>query len=225
MRPPLGVSTVLLIAIALPVRADVSVGSYTFADAALIDQASQVAGSAYQQLGNGHVNGLDSHFASYSFDDLFASQWDDVHGLGATNLGAHMIFECTFVDNVVVNEPGPDLVLFDVDVWDASGYAVAVSTPNGYTPFVWYPASDAKDTGLYQAYWWWHDGGVQLNWFHVWAIEIDLSDFGLPEGAVIRKFQFGGDGADPLGAAALNSASPLPVRESTWGAVKALYRK
>ncbi len=219
MRIPSRILPALWLAFPLSARADITVGPYTFANAALIDGVTQVEGATWA---NGWLDGLDSHPFPYSFETLVAAQWDDIIFLGATDLGADMVFEATFVDNVVVNGPGADLILFDAI--DASGYDIAVATVSGYTAYVSYPSASAIDINVENPYWWWGPNGSGLIWLNAYAIEIDLSDFGLAEGSVASAFRFRGEGADPLGAGALNSAAPLPTKSVTWGSVKAMYR-
>lgn len=222
----------VLSSIAVEASAQVVVGPYSFDEAAVIDAVVQVEGTAWA---NGWLDGMDSHPFPFTFEQLVASQWDDIVLLGATDIGAEMVFEASFTDNLLVNGTGADLVLFDAI--DASGYSVAVQTQEGYTEFVVYSSDQAIDTGVTLPYWWWEPWAVgrlrnnlaeraaQLVWLKVFAIEIDLSDFGLPEGAVISVFRFRSDDqADPFGAAAIHSTTPNPTRSVTWGSIKAMYR-
>lgn len=220
MRLPVWILLALFWMCPFSARADIIVGPYTFANSALIDGVTQIEGAAWA---NGWLDGLDSHPFQYTFEQLVAAQWDDIIFLGATDVGSDMVFEATFVDNVLVNGVGADLILFDAI--EPSGYDIAMGTPSGYTSYASYPSSSAEFIGIEMPYWWWGPNGSGLIWLKVYAIEIDLSDFGLAEGSVASSFLFRGEaGADPLGAAALHTAAPLPTRHVTWGSIKAMYR-
>jgi hypothetical protein len=221
MKSLIGISLVLLSAYALPTRADVIVGPYSFEDAALIDDVVQVAGTTWDAYSNGWLDGTDSHPWAYTFAQLVASQWDDIYFLGAVDLGADMVFEARFTNNQLVNGPGADLVLFDAA--EPSGCIIAIAAPGGYTYERAYQPP-VNDIGVENPYWWWGTNGSGLIWLKAWAIEIDLSQFGLAEGAAVSAFRFRGEGLDPLGAAALHTMPPVATRQTTWGAVKALYR-
>jgi hypothetical protein len=219
MKPLVRILPLLVSVSAFSARADVIVGPYSFANTALIDGVVQVEGPTWA---NGWLDGTDSHPYLYTFEQLVASQWDDIVLLGATDVGSDMVFEAAFANNVLVNGPGPDLIMFDAA--EPSGYSIAFASSGGYTPYRDY-APPVIDIGVEHPYWWWGPNGVGLVWLKVWAIEIDLSSFGFAEGYVVTAFRFRGDeGADPLGAAALHTEAPLPTNEITWGAIKALYR-
>jgi hypothetical protein len=214
---------VLLLCCPVAARADVVVGPYTFTDAALIDDVVQVEGTAWDQWENGHINGTDSHWFPYTFSQLFTVKWDDIVYLGATDITSEMVFEAHFTDNRVVNEPGPDLVLFDAALWGDNAYDVAIGTDNGFTEFRTHTSPIGAGDSF--AVWWWTNRGAMLIWVTAYAFEIDLSDFGLEDGSTVSAFRFKGhNGADPMGAAAIHSAVPTPTKQTTWGAVKALYR-
>lgn len=219
MKPLLRILPLLVSAYAFSARADVIVGPYSFANTALIDGVVQVEGPTWA---NGWLDGTDSHPYPYTFQQLVTSQWDDIVLLGATDVGSDMVFEATFTNNVLVNGPGADLILFDAA--EPNGYAVAFSTVGGYTPYRdCAPLLD--DIGVENPYWWWGPNGVGLIWLKAWAVEIDLSDFGFAEGSAVTAFRFRGEqGADPLGGAALHSEVTLPTKEVTWGTIKVLYR-
>ena len=211
---------VLVSSIAVEASAQVVVGPYTFDETAVIDAVVQIEGTPWA---NGWLDGMDSHPFPFTFEQLVASPWDDIVLLGATDIGAEMVFEASFTDNLLVNDIGADLVLFDAI--DASGYAVAVQTKEGFTEFMVYSSDKAIDTGVTHPYWWWGPNGAGLIWLKVFAIEIDLSDFGFPEGAAVSAFRFRSDDqADPLGAAAVHSTTPNPTRSVTWGSIKSMYR-
>jgi hypothetical protein len=220
-----GVLSILLLTMALPARAFV-IGPYTFESTAPIDAVTQVAGTLWDQSVNGYIDGHDSHGFVYSFDQLVASPTDVVVQLGATDATSEMVFEARFVDNMLINGPGADLVLFDAGVEGLNGYEVAIGTANGFTDYRSYPSSLAIDTGVANAYWWRNAQHVWLVWLTTYAIEIDLSDFGIVEGGGVSVFRFSGSqGADPLGAAAIHTtANTVATRATSWGAVKALYR-
>ena len=67
--------------------------------------------------------------------------------------------------------------------------------------------------------------GGWLGYLRLWAIEIDLSDFGFADGAAISSLRFySPDGADPAAIATLHSGPALAVERTTWGRVKSMYR-
>jgi hypothetical protein len=221
MKSLIRILPVLFLAHSVASRAEVIVGPYSFEDAALIDDVVQVAGTTWDAYSNGWLDGTDSHPWAYTFAQLVAGQWDGIILLGAADIGSDMVFEARFTNNQLVNGPGADLVLFDAA--EPSGCIIAIATPGGYTNERAYQPP-VNDIGVENPYWWWGENGSGLIWLKAWAFEIDLSDFGLAEGAAVSAFRFRGEGLDPLGAAALYSMPPVATRQATWGAVKALYR-
>lgn len=221
MKTRMIILAVLLFGSVCPAHADVIVGPYTFSDDALVDDVVQVAGTTWDAYSNGWLDGTDSHPWAYTFAQLVASPWDDIILLGAADIGSDMVFEARFTNNQLVNGPGADLVLFDAA--EPSGCVIAIAMPGGYTNERAYQPP-VNDIGVENPYWWWGANGAGLIWLKAWAVEIDLSDFGLAEGAAVSAFRFRGEGLDPLGAAALHSMPPVATRQTTWGAVKALYR-
>ena len=117
-------------------------------------------------------------------------------------LGAAVV-DVGFVDNVVVNGPGPDLVVFESGRPEAFALSVFDAITQSFsTPRTYLPASTGLAGGC----------GFQLN-----AATIDLADFGvLPDNArtLFRIDNLGApgccDGADLMDVLALSSGAPAP---------------
>jgi hypothetical protein len=115
-----------------------------------------------------------------------------------------VVFEITFSDNRIVNGPGADLVFFENSGHMDPGtpdprerFGVSVFDGSGFPAFV---IRDPVSTGFVPC----GDTTVCLT---VFAVEVDLTDFGLPLGATtdrVRLFLF-----DPLGGT--RSGDPTAV--------------
>jgi hypothetical protein len=114
-----------------------------------------------------------------------------------------VVVDVGFVDNVVVNGQGPDLVVFESGRPEAFAVSVFDATTQSFSaPRTYFPTSTGSVGGC----------GFQLN-----AATIDLADFGVVSDnarAVFRVDNLGGpgccDGADLMDILALNSAVPAP---------------
>jgi hypothetical protein len=187
------------LALASPAFAS-SVGGYSFAANAAADTAALVSGSqpSFYLCGATSDDGeptLPGLTAAQSATQVVTDGVTDAELLGAA------VVDVGFVDNVVVNGAGADLVVFEsgrpesfsVSVFDA--ITQSFSAPRTYMP---------ESTGSLGGC------GFQLN-----AAAVDLSDFGVVSDnarALFRIDNLGGpaccDGADLMDVFALNSGAP-----------------
>ncbi|MBM4017347.1 MAG: PEP-CTERM sorting domain-containing protein [Planctomycetes bacterium] len=180
---------ILLLALAAagpPAHAQASIikGPLTFQDAAFADAASMVTG------GVGYYNA--STLQEALTGDNLASY--------VTDFDAGERLEIGFTDNWITNDPGPDLAIFEAMLPDefsvavfADGHKMASLTE--FRPFVPTPIGTID--------------GLPMN-----AALVDLSDYGLPAGAVVTWILIRSDAsssAEIAGAAALPEPAALAL--------------
>ena len=141
---------------------------------------------------------------------------------GLIDLSPDMVFELRFVNNSIVNGPGYDLAIYELAYPAAGGYRIAV--PNGSGGFTEF--KDYSATALGEDWGYAICGATHyLGLLPVYKVAVDLSDFGVANGASISAVRFSAlNGADPVKVAAINSGPALATLPSTWGHVKSLYR-
>ncbi|NIO27680.1 MAG: hypothetical protein GTO29_03900 [Candidatus Latescibacteria bacterium] len=211
-------SLLLLVAGAVPVHAHVQIGNYTLATSAFADEATQVAGTPW-------TSGC-FHRQTYRICMPPENGLAGYGGIGidaGVHIASDMVFQLDFIDNVVVNQTGSDLVLFDAAFTATSGYNIAVGDSAGFETFIAFPPDRAIYAGISDLYWYDFHGP---HWAGVMAIEIELDDFGIAPGALITSIRIQATeptGSNPLSAAALHS-DVVPAESRTWGLIKSLYR-
>jgi hypothetical protein len=198
----------LLIACFTPVvahSAPISVGGFTFADGetAFADDASFVSGSGVRFTCTAGGIAATSFAGALTGSDV--TQCVNVEG------GGNGVVEVQFTNNVVLNGSGTDLVIFEVSGPQPPGVAdpaerfeVSVFDGTAFSAFV---AFDPVATGF-------HTPDPTLD---IFAVQIDLSAFGLAAGAVVDRFRLhlfdnglGSKGADIAALGALSSGPSVP---------------
>jgi hypothetical protein len=125
--------------------------------------------------------------------------------------GGDGIVEVLFADNSIANGAGIDLVIFEVSGPQTPGtpdarerFEVSVFDGSAFSPFT---AFDPVATGF----------GTPDATLDVFAVEIDLSSFGLAAGSRVNRVRLhlfdnglGSKGADIAALGALNSGAPIP---------------
>ena len=179
-----------------------SVGGFDFAPTAAADTATLVPGSQPSfylcgATGDDGAPALPGLTPAQSAARVLTDGVVDAEMFGAA------VVDVGFVDNVVVNGPGPDLVVFESGRPEAFGLSVFDEITQSFSaPRTYLPASTGSAGGC----------GFQLN-----AAAIDLADFGVvPDNArtLFRIDNLGApgccDGADLMDVLALNSGVPAP---------------
>lgn len=229
-----------LILVALLIARSVSAdthprGPYNVDDRAYPDQIVQVAGPEWAQNDPHWVDPQGPHCAGPPASALLLEgpSGYPTHVWGIVDLRPDITFELRFLNNVVANLPGPDLVFFQMDQFNEfqlltrapGGYMIALPDgEGGFGTFHTYPKEMAVPIG---ETWGYILCGPESGpaGFPISMIEIDLSDFGVVEGASVSALRFSAlDLADPLAVVALHSDNAVSVESTTWGRVKALYR-
>ncbi|MGH0029282.1 MAG: hypothetical protein ACQGVC_05800 [Myxococcota bacterium] len=130
------------------------------------------------------------------------------------NTGNSGVVEAVFLDNSIENASGVDLVIFELSGAMPAGtpdprenFGVSIELPTGFSPFTYF---DPIATGTNSC----GDPTLCLDTF---AVEIDLSDFGVESGAVVDRVRLhifdvglGTKSADIPALGALNSGAPVP---------------
>ncbi|MCC7411762.1 MAG: hypothetical protein IT495_09025 [Gammaproteobacteria bacterium] len=217
IRPLLLSSLLAALACALPAsgRAAVSYGGYTFADIAFATDATQLEAGFVHWLTGGTVDPddaiLDAQLTGFSPTTGLANIGFPDPGVGAyANL-----FELDFTVLPARNAVGPDIVLFEA--FGPDPYEIAVRPRGGvFTDFLTYAENSLVELAA----------TGPLDSSPTYALEIDISAFGLPAGTVVdairlRALQnsFGNVEGDPFMAAVAN---PVPVPAALWLAVPVL---
>ncbi|QDU68744.1 DNRLRE domain-containing protein [Engelhardtia mirabilis] len=203
---PLSTAACLLL-LGAAASAQISIAGYVFDDAAGPDLAILQPGANPQfgGLATGCVtaNTLPGLTVPQSISALFDGDSTEAWCFGK------LMVRLDFVDNVVRNGPGPDLVVFEIGGAEAFTLSILVESlctwtaPRNYVPVATGFTQDLCGTG-----------SQPIN-----AAAIDLSDFGVLPGATVRrvlldnKGVYGGAvGADPAAVLALHSdpASAVP---------------
>lgn len=179
-----------------------SVGGFEFAPKAAADRVTLVPGSQPSfylcgATGDDGAPTLPGLTPAQSAARVLTDGVTDAEMFGAA------VVDVAFVDNVVVNGPGPDLVVFESGRPEAFGISVFDAITQSFSaPRTYFPASTGLAGGC----------GFQLN-----AAAIDLADFGVvPDNArtLFRIDNLGApgccDGADLMDVLALNSGVPAP---------------
>lgn len=230
--------TLLVLSTASRASADTHpLGPYDIDDIAYPDAIVQVAGPEWGDWANSPhwADPQGPHCAGPPPSRLLLEGPTGYHRnvYGIVDLRPDATFELRFVNNTVANLPGPDLVIFQFDQFNEfqlltrapGGYMIAMPDgAGGFGAFHIYPKELAVPIGETWAYiLCGPEGGP--GGFPISMIEIDLSDFGVTEGATITAFRFSAlELADPAIVAAIHSENPVAVEQTTWGRVKALYR-
>jgi len=177
--------------------APISVGGFTFAagEAAFADDASYVSGPA---LDPGTVRRV-----------LIGSNIADSFNTGDS---IPTVIEVKFIDNAIENGPGLDLVIFELSGDKPPG------TPDPREIFdvaVWTGASFSAFFRVTPVATGWNDPADST--LDVFAVQLDLSSFGVSAGMVIDRVRvavfnanLGSKSADLTGIGALHSVSPIP---------------
>ena len=179
-----------------------SIGGFDFTPKAAADTATLVPGSQPSfylcgATGDDGAATLPGLTPAQSAARVFTDGVTDAEMFGAA------VVDVGFVDNVVVNGQGPDLVVFESGRPEAFAVSVFDAITQSFSaPRTYSPVSTGSAGGC----------GFQLN-----AAAIDLADFGvLPDNARTRfRIENLGapgccDGADLMDVLALNSGEPAP---------------
>jgi hypothetical protein len=123
---------------------------------------------------------------------------------GYANLSRDTVVELGF--RTLVNEPGPDLLLFDAR-FDANSFAVSTSFDE-FSLEIFLLASSFVDTGETRRYYYGYNGLPYVA--DIWGSAFDLSLLGIPEGeavAAIRIRSLTDDGGDLIGVGAIRDVA------------------
>lgn len=186
--------------------APIVVGGFTFADGerAFADNAILISGTVGHSCTAGPVTPATSLAVALSGSDIqqCANTSDSTGG----------IVEVVFIDNSILNIPGPDLVIFELSGPQAPGtpdpresFGLSVFTGVSYSAFVDF---DPIATGI---------NSVTDPTLDVFSVQVDLTTFGIDAGSStdrvrlhIRNNDLGTRSADIAALGALNSESPIP---------------
>jgi len=188
------------------VQATIIVGSWEFDDLAFADNASQLESGL-----------IDYRFGGSTLNDVLTGYSP---ALGIVNIGLTIgtdyyanLFQLDFTDYIAINQMGADIVFFEAR-FSSDSYEIAVHEVGGslsaFNYFRFDSFTDISESG---------PGGSSL-----YALEIDLSDFGLATGALVDAIQFraadsyphptanpsGLPEGDPVMAGILNGTTPVP---------------
>ena len=153
--------------------ADVTIDGFTFDDTAFPDAGFLVSGGppTFNFPMTGNVND-DLLMAADSNPDTFLS-------------GFPVIFDLSFIDNRLVNGSGPDLVIFDVGSPDLPEIAfIEVEFEGVFRGPIMYQVVDTGDMAAGET---------------LYAMQIDLDDFLIPMGALIRTIRINNDSRPVVG--------------------------
>lgn len=187
----------------------INVGGYSFSgEASFADDAFLVSGTIrFNCLGGGW--GVTPEATSVA-EALAGS---DLSRCVNNDTGNSGIVEAIFSDNLILNEAGPDLVVFELSGAMAAGtpdprenFGLSVHDGAAFTPFTYF---DPVATGTSFC-------GDPLQCLDTFSVEIDLSAFGLSDGQTVDRVRLhifdvglGTKSADIGALGALNSA-PIP---------------
>jgi hypothetical protein len=202
------VASMVIIPSSVASGAPIAVGGFTFSEGevAFADDASLVSGSVRFSCTAGGT-------AASSISEALSGS--DVTQCVNTVGGGDGTVEVLFTDNSITNGPGTDLVIFEVSGFQSVGtpdpnerFEVSIFDGATYSGFASY---DPVSTGY----------GTLDPSLYIFAVEIDLSDFGLAAGAItdrvrVHLFDVGGGSkaADIAALGALNSGAPVPEPSS-----------
>ena len=142
------------------------------------------------------------------------SSGSDLEHCVNNNTGNSGVVEAIFLDNSIENAPGVDLVIFELSGALTTGtpeprenFGVSIGLPSGFSPFAYFNpiATGTNSCG---------DPALCLDTF---AVEIDLSDFGVAFGALVERVRLhifdvglGTKSGDVAALGAIHSAPPVP---------------
>ena len=176
-------------------RASENVGAYTIVAAPTA--ATLVSG------GGGAFTWMNAVNVPVSVGDAFTGFGivDD----GYTNAASGTTLQLSFAPGALVNQPGPDLVLFDADN-NLNVYLVSTSA-DGFMHHI--AASATTDTGINRSYF---VGGQGPLGYEIYATTIDLASFGIGAGQAVDQVRLFTEGPsnDPLGLGVLASPAQVP---------------
>jgi hypothetical protein len=187
----------------------INVGGYSFSEeTAFADDAFLVSGTIrFNCLGGGW--GVNPEATSVAE----AVAGSDLSHCVNNDTGNSGIVEAVFSDNRILNDTGPDLVVFELSGAMAAGtpdprenFGVSLHDGTAFTPFTYF---DPIATGTSFC-------GDPAQCLDTFAVEIDLSSFGFPDGHMVERVRLhifdvglGTKSADIGALGALNSA-PIP---------------
>jgi hypothetical protein len=187
----------------------INVGGYSFSgEAAFADDAFLVSGTIrFNCLGGGW--GVNPEATSVA-EALAGS---DLSHCVNNDTGNSGVVEAIFSDNLILNGPGPDLVVFELSGALAAGtpdpresFGISVHDGAAFTPFTYF---DPIATGTSFC-------GDPAQCLDTFSVEIDLSAFALSDGETVNRVRLhifdvglGTKSADIGALGALNSA-PIP---------------
>jgi hypothetical protein len=130
------------------------------------------------------------------------------------NTGDSGIVEAVFLDNSIENAPGVDLIIFELSGELPAGtpdprenFGVSIELPAGFSPFTYF---DPVATGT-------NSCGNPTLCLDTFAVQIDLSDFGVAPGALVDHVRLhifdvglGTKSGDIAALGALNSGAAVP---------------
>jgi hypothetical protein len=185
--------------------ASITVGGFSFdaGETAFADDALLISGSGVR------FSCTAGGIAASSFAEALSGS--DVTQCANVSGGGDGIVEVRFTDNSIANGAGTDLVIFEVSGPQTPGtpdprerFELSILDGATYSPFV---AFDPVATGY----------GTPDPTLDIFAIQIDLSSFGLAAGAQVDGVRLhlfdnhlGSKGADIAALGALNSGAPVP---------------
>ncbi len=184
--------------------APITVAGFTFVagEQAFADDASLVSGTIR----------IGSFFTGPCCTVAEALSGSDISTGVNNNTGNTGIVEVLFTDNRILNDAGPDLVIFELSGPLSPGtadprerFGVSIFDGATFTPFTYF---DPVATGV-------NSGGDPT--LDIFAVQVDLAMFGLPAGATVDRLQLhifdvglGTKSADIAALGALNSV-PEPT--------------
>ena len=174
---------------------DIMVGTFTFDELAFADNATQIDSGTISLFGSPKPIDLNDALTGFSPKKAIVN-------IGLAGNANH--FQLDFIDLLAVNATGADIVFFDAR-FSADPYEIAVRpVGSSFTAFVSYAEADFIDTGTI---------GPGLAISLIFALPIELDDFGLASDTVVDAIQFrslvnseGTNNGDPVMAGVLNAA-------------------
>ena len=194
----------IVVATAAQAKADILVGPFTFDDLAFADDATQIDAGTISLIGG--AADLDDALTGFS-------PTKGIAGIGQLGKANH--FQLDFTDLLAVNAAGDDLVFFDAR-FSEDPYEIAVrEVGSSFSSFLSFTVADFVDTGEFGP-----------NSSSLFALPIELDDFGLAAGTVVDAIQFralenspGNIDGDPVMAAALNTVPEPSTLVLTFTAI------
>jgi len=178
----------------------VTIGGFQFESNAVADTVSIVAGSepTFYRCGKTGDDGAPTLPGLTAAESATRVVTD---GIADAEIFGRSVLDVAFVDNVAVNEDGPDLAVFESGRPESFTVAVFDPLTRSFTPPILFTPAPTGFLG---------GCGFQLN-----AAQVDLTDFGVEPGtsrALVRIDNLGApgccDGADLMDVAAFHSGAP-----------------